>query len=158
MRRVFVLFAAVGAVMDGDEVIFVSEVVVISLFFYFVPGLRSRAKGFFDRDHVINVEVVGVGVDLSGVEVIPFPFFDFAFFVGFEGDFDQAFFDENFLSGVLAVPIRVDPRAEIISLIILGKARALPRIVTVIRFLFTIVVTSVFVGTSIVGVAQASDE
>ena len=158
MRRVFVLFAAVGAVMDGDEVIFVSEVVVILLFFYFVPGLRSRTKGFFDRDHVINVEVVGVGVDLSGVEVFPFSFFDFAFFVSFEGDIDQAFFDEDFLSGVLAIPVRVDPRAEIISIITLGIPRALLQIVTMMRFLFTIAVTSVFVGTSFVGVTQASDE
>ena len=79
--------------------VFVAELISIFPFLFRIPITGSGEGGFFEWDDVTDVQFGGIGEGPVGVGGVPFPVAHCAFFVGLEGNRDEAFLDEDFLIG-----------------------------------------------------------
>ena len=74
--------------------------------------------GVGEGNDVVDVELGGVGEDLAGVGAGPASGGDLAVFGGLEGYGDFGFGDEDFVAGVLAVAVVVDPVPPVVSVVV----------------------------------------
>ena len=111
-------FGTVGRGSDGDKMGIAGQIVGIGSLAFGSPGVAPRAVGIGERHHVIDVQLGGLCDNRSGERPEPLAGDDLTLAVGLERHVNQTLGDQDFVPGILAVAILVDPVTPVAPVVV----------------------------------------
>jgi len=102
---------------DGYQVVRIRHIVGEGRFSALVPCPATRIVSVLEWDHVVYVQPGGISDGLPGVRREPLPGCHLALPVGLEGDLCQRFLDQDFVPGVLAIFVSINPMPPVIPVV-----------------------------------------